>query len=168
MTEEKEYKYAEIAGYEDYLIYEDGRVFSKKRGIYLRPALVGGGYLCVHLCNQGIRKMFKIHRLLAQYFIPNPEMKSEVDHIDGNKQNNSLENLRWATKKENGANRGLQRNNTSGEKNVAWFKRDGKWQVHFKVDGKRRHFGYFNDYDDAVKFARQKRQELHGEFARDD
>jgi hypothetical protein len=168
MTEEKEYKYAEIAGFEDYLIYEDGRVFNKKRRRYLRLTLGCNGYLFIHLCKQGIRKSFNIHRLLAQYFVANPEMKTHVDHIDGNKENNSLENLRWATRAENNRNARKGKNNTSGEKNVTWFKRDSKWRVQFNIGGKNRHFGYFSNYDDAIKFARQKRREFHGDFACDE
>lgn len=59
------------------------------------------GYFLVTLCNKGVCKNQFIHRLLAQAFISNPENKPQVNHIDGNKQNNDLSNLEWVTAKEN-------------------------------------------------------------------
>lgn len=59
------------------------------------------GYLIVNLCKDGVVKTFKVHRLVATHFIPNPENKPEIDHIDINPLNNRVENLRWVTHKEN-------------------------------------------------------------------
>lgn len=59
------------------------------------------GYLTVWLCKNSIQKNYKVHRLVAAAFIPNPENKRTVNHIDGNKQNNHVENLEWATHSEN-------------------------------------------------------------------
>lgn len=59
------------------------------------------GYLSVGLCRNGILKRFLVHRLIALSFIPNPENKRCVNHIDGNKKNNRVENLEWATHREN-------------------------------------------------------------------
>lgn len=61
------------------------------------------GYLVVCLRNCG-GKWVSIHRIVAKAFIPNPENKPQVDHIDGNKENNCVENLRWVTAAENAAN----------------------------------------------------------------
>lgn len=80
----------------NYILYSDGRVFSKRRGIFLIPYLDGPGYLCVRAPHT-----FKIHRLLAINFIPNPRCFPEINHIDGNKTNNSLSNLEWCTPKHN-------------------------------------------------------------------
>ena len=60
------------------------------------------GYMCVRL-NDGI---YKLHRILAKHFIPNPDDLPEVDHIDRDKANNSIENLRWTSRSENNRNRG--------------------------------------------------------------
>lgn len=74
------------------------------------------GYLQVQLFKDGVGKRFKVHRLLASAFIPNPENKPTVDHIDRNRRNNNLENLRWATYNEQRSNQ------SSGEKEVIAIK----------------------------------------------
>lgn len=59
------------------------------------------GYFFVHLSKNNIQKSIKIHRKVAILFIPNPLNKPQINHIDGNKQNNKLENLEWCTNGEN-------------------------------------------------------------------
>ena len=90
-----------IKGYEGlYEISKNGKVLSFKR----RPAILKqykGRYYKVGLTKDGIQKHFFVHRLLAIAFIPNPHNKPYVNHIDGNKLNNSLDNLEWCTASEN-------------------------------------------------------------------
>lgn len=62
----------------------------------------GEGYIRVNLFSNGKKKRYFIHRLVAETFIPNPENKPQVNHKDGNKQNNELSNLEWVTCSENG------------------------------------------------------------------
>lgn len=66
----------------------------------LKPYLSNTGYKVISLDN----KRFYIHRLVAQAFLPNPENKPEIDHIDTNRTNNSISNLRWVTRSENNRN----------------------------------------------------------------
>ena len=61
-------------------------------------------YLNVALLKNGVRKQFYVHKLVACAFIPNPKNRPQVDHIDGNPNNNCVENLRWCTQKENNNN----------------------------------------------------------------
>ena len=97
-----------IPGFDNYTIYENGDVHSKRRntakGGIMKPQLANNGYFQVQLCKEGKTKKFRIHRLLGIAFIPNPENKPCIDHIDRNKLNNNLNNLRWATVIENNNN----------------------------------------------------------------
>ena len=94
----------DIDGYEGlYQVSNKGRVKSLKYGKerILRPGWKTGGYLFVILCKNGNQSKQRIHRLVAQAFIPNPNNKPQVNHLDENKKNNCVDNLEWATAKEN-------------------------------------------------------------------
>lgn len=95
----------DIPDYEGlYMVSNLGRVKSLKRNTAHERIMClkkdKGGYLYVGLSKNGIVNYKKVHRLVAQAFIPNLENKYSVNHIDGNKQNNRLDNLEWATAKE--------------------------------------------------------------------
>lgn len=82
---------------DDYEITRDGKVINKHTGHTLAPQPNGKGYLRVSI---GKKLMF-IHRLVAEKYIPNPENKPQVNHKDGNKLNNCVDNLEWVTNQEN-------------------------------------------------------------------
>ena len=73
----------------------------ERKGQAIKPNLKPNGYLQVGLRKNGKRKWHTLHRLVAIHFIDNPENKSQVNHIDGNKQNNRFSNLEWVSSKEN-------------------------------------------------------------------
>lgn len=93
--------YKDIEGFPGYQVTSWGRVYNKERGTFVRQDVHCKGYLRVDLFNEDGRKHFKVHRLVAEAFIPNPENKPQVNHIDGNNQNNSITNLEWVTNAEN-------------------------------------------------------------------
>lgn len=106
-------EWEDIKGYEGiYKISNLGKVKSlervtkipnsyRKEKEKILKASVRSGYYVVNLRKNNIRKSYQIHRLVAQAFIPNPENKSYVNHIDFNKKNNNVSNLEWCTQKEN-------------------------------------------------------------------
>lgn len=76
-------------------------MYSEKVGGFLKPFVTGKGYLKVDLHKNGKRTHMKVHRLVAAAFVPNHLGKAQVNHIDGNKKNNSYTNLEWCTNQEN-------------------------------------------------------------------
>jgi len=109
--------FKKIKGYPNYLISNEGRVYNYKYKRFLKPTKDRDGYLYVNLYKNGVTKTHRIHRLVANTFIPNMFGKRTVNHMDGVKTNNFVSNLEWATNKENihhAVNAGLQDN--KGEK----------------------------------------------------
>ena len=100
----------EINNYPNYLIYTDGRVYSKYYKRFMKPQTDKDGYKYVGLYKDRKRSAYRIHRLIALQFIPNPENKPEVDHINTIVDDNRLENLQWVTQQENLDKRNLTTN----------------------------------------------------------
>lgn len=97
----EEFKNIADKEFKGYLVSKDGRIFSLKTDRWLKP-IVFKDYLLVTLIrNDGKRCRKFIHRLVAEAFIENTENKPQVNHIDGNKQNNCVDNLEWCTAQEN-------------------------------------------------------------------
>lgn len=83
-----------------YSITDDGQLFSNRNNKWLKPNTDKYGYYYYIVSISGKRFTVKPHRAVAECFIPNPDNKPTVDHIDGNRKNNRVENLRWATWRE--------------------------------------------------------------------
>ena len=141
-----------IQSYEDYIIYPDGDIYSKYTNRYLNPRPNKKGYKRIDLYKNGKPKPFSVHRLIALHYIPNPDNKPCVDHIDGNPSNNNIKNLRWVTSQENlNAFKSIQSNNISGIKNISYDKTYDKWIYSKRIFGERI-YKLFKTKEEAITF----------------
>ena len=92
----------DIEGYEGlYKVSTNGDIWSCRKNRLKIPSKQNGGYMLVFLVKDGKRKAYLTHRLVAQTYIENPYNLAEVNHIDGNKKNNNVENLEWCSRSDN-------------------------------------------------------------------
>lgn len=90
-----------IKDYENYIIYDNGDIYNNTTQKMLKGSIGEHGYKYYRLSKNGKKKMFYAHRLVAEHFLPNPNNLPVVNHIDGNKLNNSVTNLEWVSYSEN-------------------------------------------------------------------
>ena len=108
-------------------------------------------------------KKFTEHQIV--YLMKNGFIPKEIDHINGNKIDNRIENLREVTRMQNMYNKTAYKSNTSGSKNVSWKAKINKWQVAISYEGKRKYLGVFEDFEFAELVATEARNKYHGEYA---
>lgn len=94
-------RWQDIEGYDNYEVSTHGRIRNKRLGIIMRTHGNRGGYEQLCLTQNGNRRTCKVHRLVAETFIPNPDNLPQVNHIDGDKWNNNIDNLEWCTPQQN-------------------------------------------------------------------
>ena len=94
-------EWRDIEGYDNYEISTYGRIRSKKLNIIMKTHNNHRGYEQICLRQNGSRHSCKVHRLVAETFIPNPDNLPQVNHIDGDKWNNNIDNLEWCTEQQN-------------------------------------------------------------------
>jgi hypothetical protein len=141
-----------IEDFPDYQVSTLGRVKSTKfhKEKIMKPRLCGK-YLYVDLWKNKKLHMFLLHRLIGITFLPNPENKPEIDHINRNKLDNRLENLAWATKKEQAANRdNWFRTTNTGEPYIS-FRKDQRFTVQKSIQGKKYH-KFFKTLEEAIAY----------------
>lgn len=90
-----------IKGFENYRVSNTGRVYSLGKNKVMKPWIISSGYYAVYLVDREVSKQMLVHRLVALNFIDNPLNKPQVNHIDGDKLNNNVDNLEWTTVSEN-------------------------------------------------------------------
>lgn len=117
------------------------------------------GYLKIKILNKN-----QLAHRLAYLYIHGCSPKS-IDHINGSRCDNRIENLRAADHSKNGMNKALSTLNTSGVKGVSLNKKLNKWAAYISVNNKRNHLGVFASVEDAEKAITEARNRLHGEFA---
>jgi len=178
-------KWKDVSGYEGlYQVSSYGRVKSLERLVshrlcgmqkvsekILKQGNATGGYKCLNLSKNNIKKSISAHRLVALTFIPNPLNLPEVNHIDEIKTNNHVTNLEWCSKKYNLNYRDTQKRikksnykSIQGKKRgVFWKKVEKKWRAAIGYKGKEIHLGYFFVKEDAYKAYYDKYLEIYKE-----
>jgi hypothetical protein len=105
------------------------------------------------------------HRIAWAFHYGEDPGDREVDHINGNRDDNRIENLRLATLEQQGGNRKVHRSNSSGHPGVHWSKKEGKWLAYIGGATGRRRLGLFKSKQEAVKVRRRAAEERWGEYA---
>ena len=111
------------------------------------------------------KKMIAAHRIIYEMEYGKIPEGMVIDHINGCKTDNRLENLRLATKAQNVWNAGIRSTNTSGYRGVSWSKRMSKWQAQIRAYPKVLHIGFFETKEDAYQARLKAEKEYHKEFA---
>lgn len=157
----------DIIGFTNYTINENGQIYNKKKKIIVNQSNTDVGDLYVSLVGDGrYRKSLMVHRLLYQMFkLKIGEIMPEfVIHHNGNKTDNSLENLIGATRSEKIRMHGTPSSNTSGSKNINITKCGG-FQVAIKYGYKKVYYKTFETLVEAIEHRNIKLVELQGKFA---
>ena len=149
----------------EYLEYKDGNLYWKKLNSTRTKIGDQAGYMRKGYLNIGFNcKEYPLHHLV--FFMFKGYLPKLIDHIDGNKLNNKIENLREASINENARNCKKPSHNTSGYKGVCWAKSKNKWQANITVKNKLLFLGRFDDPLEAYKAYCNAAKTYFGEFAR--
>ena len=144
--------------------YKDGNLFWK-----ISKGNRKAGDLCGNFNSNGYSQIklnssiVKTHRVI--FAMHNGFMPKIVDHIDGNKANNKIENLREATSSQNNLNAKIRKDNKIGIKGISFCKHHKKFRVSMNVYGKIKSLGYFKDLELADLVSNEARNKYHKEFA---
>ena len=156
--------YKIIAGFETYSVSDHGNVKNNKTARIMKTRFHPEGYIIVDMRLNKQRYSKRVHILVANAFIANPDEKACVDHIDNIKSNNNINNLRWATYSENQHNKSMMSNNTSGVKGVVWDKDRNKWRAQIMIDGMQIYLGLFENLEDAKRARMIRANQAFGVF----
>jgi hypothetical protein len=145
--------------------YRDGKLYRKVSCSNAKAGQEAGW-----IGNRGYRvvcvdyKEILVHRLI--YLMHHGHAPERIDHINGVRDDNRIENLREASCSENNYNQKISSKNTSGCKNVSWNKARSKWVVRICYDKRKLKQWYVDDFEFAELLAQEAREKFHGEFAR--
>ena len=144
-----------INGWDNYVIHSVGtllRIYKNKTKM-MKPYKMKNGYMRVKLSQNNKPQKFLLHRLLALHFIPNPENKPCIDHINGVRDDNRLENLRWVTYHENMVG---FRSNPAQDITKGGIRKNGNcWRWRYYMSGKRK-YKTMTSKEDLEKFRLEK------------
>lgn len=147
--------------------YKDGNLFWKndKGKKIKRGQKLGSMSSCGYIVTKIDYKSYSVHRLIFLYHYG--YMPKFIDHIDCDKKNNKIENLRECTIQENSYNTKKPKSNSSGIKGVHWCNTHKKWIAKCRNNGERICFGYFSNIKDAENVIKKHRKLIHKEFCND-
>ena len=156
--------YESIDEFENYEVSNFGNVRNVNTGLVLKKCVGNHGYYVINLMKDKKRIQKLVHQLVANKFVENKNNKPHIDHIDGDKLNNYVSNLRFATYQENQGNSKIPKNNTSGEKGVNFNKKYGKWEAYITVNKIKKNIGYYDTLAEASHERAKRANEVFGEF----
>jgi len=138
----------DVVGFEGlYKVSDKGEVYGVKRDKVLKPKINKNGYKELGLYIKGKAHFKYIHRLVAEAFLENKDNLREVNHIDSNKKNNSLENLEWCSSSQNS----VHYHQTTGKRGIYFNKASKKWMARIKIDNITTYIGLFKTEEEAYK-----------------
>lgn len=152
---EEDWKPVHLEDFTQYQVSTFGNVLNTKTNKLLNPYDNGRGYLFVDLTNNGKRKTIQVHKLVSFAFLENPNEYKEIDHIDQEKTNNRIDNLRWCSRNQNNRNIQKRSNTSSKYKGVCWNKSHNKWHSNITLNKKKHNLGYFETEEEAFECFRQ-------------
>lgn len=142
--------FRKIEGYENYSINANGEVRNDKSERIMKQGKNGSGYPFVILCKNGKTTFHYIHRLIGKGFIYNPNNYPCIDHKNGKKTDNSIDNLRWCSVSQNMRNAKKRENASSRFKGVSYYIRHNKWVAQCNLNRKKVFVGYYDDEREAA------------------
>jgi hypothetical protein len=134
------------SSHENYEVSNQGRVRNRSTGRIMKPYLDPHGYYSFRLANNKVQTKKYLHRLVAEAFIENPENLKVVDHINRDRVDNRLENLRWISCTGNMLNTSRHEQEMYG---ISWCTKRNSYQVHFKRNNKQKGFGNYKTLEEA-------------------
>lgn len=154
----------EIIEYEDYAEI----ILYNNKGEEVARALIDLEYVDLikqykWCLNNGYVYNYKVGRL--HRFIMNPSDDLVIDHINHNRLDNRMHNLRICTQQQNSINKSKQSNNKSGMTGVCWCKDKNRWKTRIQTNGKIKHLGYYKTKEEAIEARKQAEIEYFGEYA---
>lgn len=153
-----------IQGFEWLIITSSGMVYSTSTSKYVELRINNHGYQYVVIYKGSVKYRLHIHRLVAEHFLENENNYPVVDHIDNNRINNNVSNLRWCTYSQNAMNTSKRKQNKSGVVGVSVNRKGNKWYSKITVNGKIINLGTFTNIEDARLARIEAEKKYFGEF----
>ena len=153
----------ELREFPGYFISTFGRIFSKKLGDMkeLKQIINTRGYFKVNLYKESKFYTKTIHKLVGDTFLKRKEGKNLIDHINQNKLDNRLENLRWADKRDNGINSKIRSDNKSGIKGVRFRPNRNCWVSRFQIKKNKTKSKHFKTKEEAIKWRNEMEEKYY-------